>query len=167
MAGSHTRRQNGPNRPNPAGRFHISRGISRHIPGNFPGNAAVHPGFPGEFPGWPAKFPGCHFPGNFPGNLDDQPNFLAVGGFRRLGPCCLWMFSDYIRRRPRYNFFMVTVAKCLVCVLRSPNVVGGMEFPRYPLYVWEYGRRRADISGSGWASMRIGFFALSGIHLRV
>ena len=72
--------QNGSNRPYPAGRVHISRGIPRHFPGNSPGNAAVHPGFPMEFPGefhgWPSKFPGeflggfpgCHFPGNFPGN---------------------------------------------------------------------------------------------------
>ena len=79
------REQNGPNRPNPAGRVHISREIPRH----FPGNAASHPGFPGKFhggfPGRPSKlpggfrggFPGCHFPGNstghFPGNAQNFP----------------------------------------------------------------------------------------------
>ena len=79
----------------------------------------------------------------------------------------LWMFSDYIRRRPRYNCFMGTGARCFVCVFRSSNVVGGMESPRYPLYVGEYDRRREDISSAGWASTRIGFRAMSGIHLRV
>ena len=58
--------QNGPIRPKPAGRAHISRGISRHFHGNFPGNVAGRPGFPGKFLGRAAKFPGKS-PGKFGG----------------------------------------------------------------------------------------------------
>ena len=87
--------------------------------------------------------------------------------FHSGGMVRLWMFSDYIRRRPRYNCFMGTVSKCLAFVLRRSNVVGGMEFPRYPLYVGAYDLRRADISIAGLASTRLWFFALPGIHLPV
>ena len=74
--------QSGSNRPQPAGKVHISQ----EIHSRFPVYVAGQPGFPGEFPGRAAKFPakstggfrGCHFPRNSPWGVAAHP-----GNFRK------------------------------------------------------------------------------------
>ena len=110
MEGTDRRKQNGPNRPNPAGRVNISRGISRH----FPGNTAAQLGFPGEFPGGfraPSQISREMRPGR-PRDFGDFPavhpnSWLVVGGAPPVRP--ILDGSKKGAKANTYRFFLISI----------------------------------------------------------